>query len=207
MKDKSIVLSKVTDKEFDILMDLYIELFYKREPLTTYIGFSREKMKQIAETLYGSDYETASDKTLSYIARDSGDSDRPAGFIFCDDPVSSPEQSPPDNMSPEESEKITLMMGILGKLREPLKEKFALGSGKLLHISAVGVAPGYEGKGIATRLINAALEEAQKRNFLYAFSECTSIGSRKCHEKSGFRLIHSVSLDDIEIYMMLKELN
>ncbi len=217
----NITVSKVKPGEFDELLELYIDLFHDREPLTRKIGFSKELMRTIAHKIYaGENVNSLSREELWWVARDQTESNRGVGFIVCDDPSSGGEPKPPENLTKEETAKISAMMKTLEELRSPLKDRISSGPGNCLHISAIGVSPGYEGSGIATRLLQAALSEAERKNFLNAFAECTSIPSRRCHEKLGFTCINSITLNNLEgdgsppspepgleIYLMLKELN
>lgn len=112
------------------------------------------------------------------------------------------------------------VMALMGEVRKPVKERIGSEAGKCLHVAAVGVAPGYEGAGIATNLLQTALEQATAREFTHMFSECTSMGSRRCHEKIGFQCLHSVPLrefsvdgerpfaqNNLHIYLLWKDLS
>ncbi|WP_439849137.1 GNAT family N-acetyltransferase [Thioalkalicoccus limnaeus] len=83
-------------------------------------------------------------------------------------------------------------MSLLEEIRRPVKDRLASDPGTCLHVSAVGVAPGYEGAGLATRLLQTALADAEAHGFLHAFAECTSPASRTLHQKCGFAHVQSV---------------
>ncbi len=90
-------------------------------------------------------------------------------------------------------------MALMGEVRKPVKERIGSEASKCLHVAAVGVAPGYEGAGIATNLLQTALEHATAREFTHLFSECTSRRSRRCHERLGFQFLHSVAVGEFSV--------
>ena len=115
---------------------------------------------------------------------------------------------------------VSVVAALLEELRSPVKQRLGLGEGLNLHVAALGVAPGYEGKGIARRLLQSALSAAYDRGFQYAFSECTSAPSRMLHEKCGFEHLNSISVGafvlngrrpfmgcDVDIHLMRKMLD
>lgn len=107
---------------------------------------------------------------------------------------------------PDETEALLRLYVDLSHDREPLtqcigmsKERIESDARKCLHVSAVEVAPGYEGAGIATTLLQTALEQAAAREFTHVVSERTSMGSRRCHEKLGFQCLHTVAAGEVTV--------
>jgi ribosomal protein S18 acetylase RimI-like enzyme len=195
----SITIDRVHDHEIDLLLNLYVDLFHDREPLTKCVGLSRERMILIARSMHTGSKTNPLSQGLCWIARDHAEANKAVGFIVCDDPAAEGNQQFPENLTDQEREKISTMMVLLEEIRKPGKERIASGARKCLHIAAVGVTPGYEGAGIATSLLQMALADATARGFTHVFSECTSIASRKCHEKAGFMNLHCVAVNEFAV--------
>ena len=216
----SISIDQARSDEFEALLDLYVDLFFDREPLTTLLGLSRERIISIAGALYASSKNDVLSQGLCWIARDSAEGGRGVGFIVCDDPTAAGAPRLPEDLAGREAEMVAAVGALLEEIRRPVKDRLAPGAGKCLHIAGVGVAPGYEGRGIAGRLLGTALQAAGSLGFRHALSECTSVASRRLHEKFGFECRQSVSTRsivvngshpfpdrDLEIYLMWKVLD
>lgn len=198
-RDKhTIRIDRVRSDEVETLLKLYADLFFDREPLTKCLGFSRDRMIAIARSMHtGADANPIS-RGLCWMARDHA-ARRDVGFIACDDPAEEGNPQVPDNLTIQEKENISAMMALLEEVRKPVIGRIGSEAGKCLHIAAIGVAPGYEGAGIATDLLQTALDGAIARGFVHAFSECTGIASRKCHEKAGFQNLHCVAVNSFSV--------
>lgn len=133
------------------------------------------------------------------MARDRTQLNRGVGFIVCNELTAEDSLRMPDNLTARELGKLSALMSLLEEVRSPVKDRVTLEAGKCMYVSAIGVAPGYEGKGIAKRLLQTALSEAEARGYLYAFSECTSPASQKLHQKAGFECLKSVSVSTFAI--------
>ena len=218
--NQAISIDEVQDPEIDALLNLYVELFHDREPLTRCFGFSKERMIAFARTLYAGSHSSSLSQGLCWVARDPAKENQAVGFIVCDDLVAAHAQEPLEDLAAQEAEMVSAVGALMEEIRSPIKEALALGEGVNLHVAAVGVAPGYEGKGIARRLLQTALSTARDRGFQYAFSECTSNASRILHEKCGFEVLNSVSINtfvvngrrpfsdyDVDIHLMRKVLD
>ena len=211
---------EVADDGVDELLRLYADLFHDREPLTRWIGFGKERMISMARAMHASDGDGAlPGNTRCWTARTGADGNTAVGFIVCDDPATEGNPSLPDDLTDEEKRKMSAVMALLGDIRDPVQDRRGLGSGKCLHVAAIGVAPGYEGKGIAKRLLRTALSDAEERGFQFAFAECTSLASRVLHEGMGFECLKTASARtlvakgdspfadcDLEIHLMAKRL-
>ncbi len=193
-----IVIDRFSGIDFDPFVPFYIDIFYDHEPLAECVGLSREHMDFITRTLYCGEKNLLS-QALCWIARDSSRESCPVGIIACDDPVATGELEMPLGMDGEDMEKISVITGLLEEVSRPMQEFFGQGEGVCLHVAAIGVLHEYKGLGIATQLLQAALQEAKARGFKYAFSECTSPASRKLHEKAGFHSINSISVSNYTI--------
>jgi ribosomal protein S18 acetylase RimI-like enzyme len=219
-RDRSnICIDHVHPDETDALLRLYIDLFYDREPLTKCLGLSRDRMISFARSIYGGANSSPMSKGFCWVARDRHAADKKVGFIVCDDPAVEGNQLVPEDISEKEKEVFSAVMALMGEVRKPVQDRIGSEAGKCLHVAAVGVAPGYEGKGIATKLLQTALEHATAREFTHLFAECTSTGSRRCHEKLGFQCLHSVAVgafsvdgarpfaqNNLDIYLLWKDL-
>ncbi|WP_255331738.1 GNAT family N-acetyltransferase [Methanocalculus taiwanensis] len=214
-----ITIDRFSGVDFDPYIQFYIDIFYEHEPLGNCVGLSREQMEYITKNLYCGEKNLLS-QDLCWIARDRSKESRPVGIIACDDPVAAGELEMPQDLTGEDAEKISVVAGVLEEVSRPMQELFGEGEGVCLHVAAIGVLHEYKGRGIAFRLLQAALQDATSRGFRYAFSECANPASRMLHEKAGFRSINSISLSsytiggrrplahcDLEIYLMKKVLD
>jgi len=177
------------------LLDLFVDLFHGREPLTKLIGLSRDRMRTIAEVMHGG---KAQSEGLSWVACDTNSGNRPVAFVVCDDPALPGAEALPENLTEAELKTVAVVGGFLSEIRRPLPDLVVWAPGSCLHVAALGVAPGCEGQGLATRLLQTALTEARLRGFRHAFAECTGPASRTCHEKCGFQCVHSVPANRFE---------
>ncbi len=194
----AISIERVSASDVDALLLLYADLFHDREPLTRCLGLSRERMIAIGRALHADPGSGTLARGLCWVARARAAADRPVGFIVCDDPGAESTPEIPGGFTEVERKTVASVMALLTKVRAPAQERLASGAGVCLHVAAIGVAPGFEGAGIATRLLETALSEAAARGFRHAFAECTGAASRRCHEKAGFEGIGSVSGDAFE---------
>ncbi|MCC5847800.1 MAG: GNAT family N-acetyltransferase [Verrucomicrobia bacterium] len=185
-------IAPVTGSAQSELLDLYVSLFHDREPLTKLIGLGRERMRSLAESMHGRKPQS---ENLCWMARDAALENRPVAFVVCDDPTLPGAETLPDNLTDAEQETVAVVGGFLSEIRRPLPDLVAWEPGVCMHVAALGVAPGYEGQGLATRLLQTALGQARLRGFRHVFAECTGPASRMCHEKCGFACVHSVSAD------------
>lgn len=195
----AIRVDRVRPDETEALLSLYVDLFYDREPLTKCLALSRERMISVARSLYTGANTNPVSRGFCWIARDLAVATREVGFIVCDDPAAENDHQVPEDLTDQERVKISALLALMEEIRKPRKERIGSEKGRCLHIAAIGVAPGYEGSGIATSLLQTALADATTRGFAHAFSECTSIASRKCHERSGFQTLHSVDVKDFAV--------
>ncbi len=215
----TIYIDRVHPGETETLLSLYIDLFYDREPLTKWLGLSRERMISVARSMLTGVNANPISRGFCWIARDRAAAMREIGFIVCDDPAVEAHQQVPENFADHEREKISALAALKEDIHKFEKDRIGSEAGKSLHIAAIGVASGYEGAGIATSLLQTALADATARGFAHVFSECTNIASRKCHEKAGFQNLHCVAVNqfvlnglrpfssaDIDICLLWKEL-
>ncbi len=199
MDSHAIDIDRVRPEETEALLSLYVDLFHDREPLTKCLGLSRERMLSIARSVHAGADSNPVSRGFRWVARDRAAAGRTVGFIVCDDPAAEGSQPAPELFTDLERKKMSDVLALLEAVRNPGKDRIGAQAGRCLHIAAIGVAPGYEGAGIATRLLQAALADAAARGFAHAFSECTSLASQKLHEKSGFQTIHCVDVKEFAV--------
>lgn len=217
--ESEIAIDRFSGQKFDPYIQFYIDIFFDREPLAQCIGLNRDQMDCIAQNLYCGEKNLLS-QDLCWIARDRSKESRPVGIIACDDPVATGELEMPRDLTAGDAEKLSVVAGVLEEVSRPMQEFFGQGEGVCFHVGAVGVLSDYVGMGIATRLLETALQEAKSRGFMYAFSECANPASRMLHEKAGFRSTNNISLSsftmdgrwplahcDLEIHLMQKVLD
>ncbi len=213
----SILIEQARAEEIDAVLSLFVDLFFDREPLTKRLGLSRERIISIAGAMYARSNNNVLSQGLCWTARDRAEADRGVGFIVCDDPVATGAPRLPEDLTEREAEMVSAVGALLEEVRGPVKDRIGTEAGKCLHIAGIGVAPGYEGRGIAGRLLRTALQAAGARGFRNVLSVSTSRASRRLHEKFGFECLNSVSARslvvngrhpfpdrDLELYLMWK---
>ncbi|GEM_PF-1553510 len=194
-----IAIEPVCSGETELLLGLYADLFFDREPLTRYFGINKERMIAIARQMHAERENNPVEKGLCWVAKDGSQAGRMAGFIACDDIAADVMPTLPGGLIDEDQKKMNAMMRLLGEIRGPCMDRIAAKGERCLHIVALGVAPGYEGRGIGTRLLKQAITQAARLGFTAAYAECSGPASLKCHEKVGFTNIHSACLNEIQI--------
>lgn len=190
-------LTPATPDSLTELTDLFVDLFTDREPLTRLIGLSRERMRELAAAKTGgAGGASRLQAGWNWLARDRQANGRAVGFVVCDDPAVTPETLP-QGLSAAEQATLEAVMAFLEEIRRPLAQQVRFEPGACLHIAAIGVAPGYEGQGLATRLLRAALDSAKAHGFETAFAECTGPASAACHARCGFTCLHTVNAAEV----------
>ncbi len=197
MSDSNIrfLIAPVLPYEAGALLRLYVDLFYDREPLTACLGLSRERMAAIAESMHLGRGTSPFASKLYWVAKDREAAGTAIGFIVCDDPANPDAERLPPDLTEQEQSVLPAVMALLAALRAPVVTRISKRTGECLHVAAIGIAPGYEGMGLATRLLRTALSEAYAAGFRHAFAECTGPASRRCHEKCGFISLYHLSGD------------
>lgn len=167
-------LTKASAEEAFIVVT---DTFLNHEPVISSLGVNREDYLSCAKVYCAS----AAEKGLSLLARDRN-SGQIAGFIICEDLVTEWNQD-------EDAKLISLIAPVIS-LVHVLERNFRLENnfkkGQCLHIFQVGVFPGFQGKSIATTLIQEAVEAARAKGYCYAAADCTGPISQHCHQKCGF---------------------
>jgi len=195
---QEIVIAPAREKDFGTILRLYAEIFSRSEPLTRHMGFSEERIKAVAETMYPSINNDALRRGLWLKATLDRDVSNPIGFIVTNDISAENPNEPPEGLSEEEIAKAAPVMAFLQEVRQPLDAKYSFEKGQCLHITALGVEAGFEGLGIAGRLLESVLKRSKDFGYRYSASECTGSASKRCHEKRGFRSLHSVKYAGFE---------
>ena len=164
-------------------------MFLNYEPVISSLGVKREDYLSCAK-VYCAD---AAEKGLSLVARDRH-SAKAAGFIICEDLVTEWNQD-------KDAKLISLIAPALS-LVHALEQKFLLEKnfekGQCLHIFQVGVLPGFQGKSIATTLIQETVEVAREKGYCYAAADCTGPVSQRCHQKCGFTQQDSIDFQSFD---------
>lgn len=217
--ENRIIIDRVYPDETEVLLNLYVDLFYDREPLTKCFGLSRERMIELARSIYLGPNKNPIAQNLCWMARDRFTGNKAVGFIVCDDPAVVGNPPVPDNLKDDDIAKMSVLQALMEAIHKPEQARIGSQAGTCLHIAAIGVASGCEGAGVATRLLKTALAGATAHGFTHAFSECTSIASQRCHEKNGFRNLHCLAVNafsvngtfplsesDVKISLMWKDL-
>ncbi len=189
---ENIAIAPARPEEAETILELFVDIFHNREPLTAAVGFSRRRMLDLGRSVHLGRGRPALENGLWWMARDASGGGAPAGFAVCNDLLAEIHQEIPPGTTADETERIAAFAALQQELHRPLTERFDFAPGECLHISALGVSPGYQGRGLATRLLAAAVERARDLGFRYATAECTSPASRRCHEKCGFASMHRV---------------
>ncbi len=192
------MISAVEPEDIADVLRLYAGIFCQSEPLTCWLGFPEERIIAIARALYLRPGDRPQQRGVWLKATMEGDATGPAAFLVASDIRDQDPAEPPEGLTARELAKVPPLEGFLKELRRPLERQYSPVKGECLHISAIGVASGYQGLGIATRLLGEALEQARTRGYRLAASECTGPASLQCHRKCGFKSIHSVEYRTFE---------
>lgn len=197
--DQAIAIARMQEHEFESLLSLYVDLFHDREPLTRCLGLSRHRLSALARAIYGGQISRLLSQELCWIAKDPAAANRAVGFLLCDDPTLGHPHELFKDLPEQEAQRIAAVIALLEELSAPVRSMFELANGEVVHVAAVGVAPGYEGQGLGRRLLHAVIRQADDRGFHFALSECTSVASRKLHEHCGFEQINSIRIGAFEL--------
>jgi len=160
------------------------DTFLNYEPLISSLGVNRQDYLSCAKA-YCAD---AAEQGLSLVARDRNSAEI-AGFIISEDLVTEWNQD-------GDAKLITLIAPALS-LVHALERKFLFEKnfekGECLHIFQIGVLPGFQGRSIATTLIQKTLEVAREKGYGYAVADCTGPVSQRCHQKCDFSQQDSIN--------------
>ncbi len=190
-------IARVPPEKAGALLDLYVDIFHDREPLTRHLGSSRARMRGLARSLYLDPEMPSYGRRQWWEARDRDAAGPRIGLLVGEDLVADAMTDPPPGMTPEERKAFPSMMALFEAIRQPLADR-TLREGECFRVAAVGVVAGHEGRGVAARLLEAALERARDMGFRHAMAECTGPASRRCHERCGFRSLLAVEYASFE---------
>ncbi len=188
----NIAIGPARPEEAETMLQLFVDIFHNREPLTAAVGFSRRRMLDLGRSVYLGPGRQALENGLWWMARDTSRGGDPAGIAVCNDLLAETHQEVPPATTAAEEERMAAFGALQRELHRPLTERFDFAPGQCLHVSALGAAPGYQGRGLATALLAAALKGARELGFQYATAECTGPASFRCHEKCGFASLHCI---------------
>lgn len=169
------LIHSITETYLEQLLQLHIDAFLEREPVTIALGvsarhFAESKRQELLMSI------------RKAYAIGAFDDNKLIGFIICSHDAYSPERP----QMPEEFQKLS---DAFKKLDAPLNKKPYVGK-KLFHLETIGVDEAYAGHGIGSDLVKKAVEIARKDNFAYAYAECTNIRSVRNMINNGFQIIH-----------------
>ncbi|HSW40774.1 MAG TPA: hypothetical protein VLL97_14925, partial [Acidobacteriota bacterium] len=119
MDESRIIIDRVYPDETEALLNLYVDLFYDREPLTKYFGFSREQMIEFARSIHLSYNKNPLAQNLCWMAKDRFTGNKAVGFIVCDDPAVVGNPPVPDNLKDDEIAKMSVLQALMEAVRKP----------------------------------------------------------------------------------------
>lgn len=194
MADRSIStkieVHPVRAEDADEIFKLHARVFHQREPITQFLGFSTDRLVQLLHALHRAGKGHSLDRKLWWMACDE---DRaPIGFVICLDVSEAAEEPYALELTSDEQARMPPVKAFMEELRTPLRDAYASPPGQCMYVAAVGVDPVYERTGIAASLLGSAITQAREIGYVCAVSECTGPASRRCHEKCGFRSVHSL---------------
>ena len=117
---------------------------------------------------------------LTVVARDL-ESGVLAGALLTEDAAT----PPPDEMDGL-SEKFDPIFDLFGRLEDEQAQPEVIGPGKALHLFLLGVDGRFAGRGIAQRLVEAALTHGSTLGYRAAITEATNRTSQHIFRKAGF---------------------
>ncbi|MDD1727633.1 MAG: GNAT family N-acetyltransferase [Methanospirillum sp.] len=191
---------------------LYTEVFTADEPTTRHADLDSSRFLPFAVHYV----RTLVDMDLSYLTGD-GETEEPAGFIFCLDLTDDPEQGGPEMIAFLSHFREAIAM--INELEDRYFDREAIQSGSVLHIFQIGVKREFRGTGIAQQMIHQVIKQARNRGFTRIVADCTSITSKRVFERCGFLEAGYYPYQDFQlngvrhfegldhgIYLMVKEL-
>jgi ribosomal protein S18 acetylase RimI-like enzyme len=160
----------------DDMSRLLGEVFAQRDPPAVAVGLTALEF----ETFVRLFCPKAEAEGLTVVAR-SAMTGKMMGALLAEDSAS----VPPDGLD-QLSGKFNPIFDILGQLDTEYRDGRAIQPGESLHLFLLGVAHGFEGNGVAQRLVAECLANGVRKGYRLAVTEATNKTSQHVFRKHGF---------------------
>jgi len=162
--------------DIDAMARLLADTFSRRDPPAMAVGLTGSEFEAMVR-LYG---PRAADEGLTFVARSAATGEM-AGVLLSEDGASAPPAGF-DRLSP----RFDPIFDILGQLDREYHGGTGPAPGEHLHLFLLGVAERFSGRGVARRLVTAALENGARRGYRVAVTEATNPTSQHIFRAAGF---------------------
>ncbi len=172
-EEKGIVYEILQEKDLEETITLLSEVFSRGEPVTKSLGITAKEFHYFAEIYC----KKAVKDGLSIIAKDKG---KVVGFVISEDF---------DSAQPEGIEKIDIkivpLMALVDEVEKDAKSSKKEGESRF-HMFLGGTDKQYEGRHIATTLVEESMKLAKIKNFTVAIAEPSGFATQYMFNKLGF---------------------
>lgn len=170
-------------------IDCVSEVFTEAEPMSRFLGISREEFLVFANAVY----PAMAEQGLSFVARDS-QTGKIVGIRISEDYACSDMEEIP-GLSP----KFFPLFSILHQISEHFRQIREIPPGKYIHLFMVAVNSNYAGRGIAPTMNAIFFDYVRSLGFTHAVTEPTgAISQHILMNKFGFQLLHQIRYRDFE---------
>ena len=181
MEKNGIIYTHLTNEHLDETVDLIADIFLHREPTTSVLGINPVLYKSCTKFFLNMSIKTG----FCIIAKDIS-SKKVIGFQTARDFA----PATPFDFTPEILEFFeahAASMALEEKQKEEYLSKRNFKPGGCIHFMQLGVMQGFERKGIGTSLVEYALDYFVGKGYKTFLSDCSSLTSKHCLERCGFR--------------------
>ncbi|HEX7186524.1 MAG TPA: GNAT family N-acetyltransferase [Thermoanaerobaculia bacterium] len=162
--------------DMDELAALLGLVFSRSDPPAVALGVTAAEFESVVR-LYG---PRAAAEGLTIVAR-SVDTGEMAGALLTEDASS----APPSGIE-RLSSKFDPVFDMLGQLDADYRRGRSVPPGEWLHLSLLGVAQPFGGRGVGQQLVASCLENGARKGYRLAVTEATSSASQHIFRKHGF---------------------
>ncbi|HET9793022.1 MAG TPA: GNAT family N-acetyltransferase [Thermoanaerobaculia bacterium] len=165
------------ETEFGAMTALLADVFSRREPPAVAVGLTAREITNLVSAFR----KKALAERLTIVAREAPAGDLLGGLLVEDF------GTPPPPGIDEAVPAFAPIGALLGGLDARYRESRSVAEGSHLHLFMLAVADRAAGRGIAHRLVAAALANGSRRGYRFAVTEATGRISQHVFRKLGFR--------------------
>jgi|SRR5215470_4854948 len=182
----TIECARLQVSDVDEIIRLLAKTFSASEPPAVAMGLTFNDFEQFVDLLC----PPAVAGELTIVARDF-ETRQIAGVMLTDDFA-----VPPDLKPSQFSEKFLPILAMLDSLDEQYRQGRSIVPGQYLHLFMLAVDEQFAGRGIATQLVSACLENGRQKGYTHAVTEATGVISQHVFRKLGFVERDRISYQD-----------
>ncbi|RWS06366.1 hypothetical protein B4U79_16220 [Dinothrombium tinctorium] len=192
---RNLIIRSLENNDIDEVAKLCAKIFCEREPLTRFLKTDQNKFLNYAKELC---VECCNEK-LSFVCEDRVNSEKPeiVGFHLCEKfKIPTKEDYDSEKMGFEINALLTSLTEEWIKLHSELVGNVEKRN-KIIYVEMIGIKEGYEGFGIATKLMKAALNNAKSLGYETAVIIASAVGTQTIVEKKiPWKEMLSLAYDD-----------